>query len=503
MMRRTIGQLPPRLAARRPAIVPALCALLIAACSSGEGSGDLTAPPARDTSAVPGASAPPASASAASAAPAASSAAPLPAAVPPSERPSARAVRPTGANAVRWQRIFDTYGHLLDMEYILADYHRRHPEKTELVPLGTTHQGRPIQALLIADRPAAARHRPAVLLNGAHHGDEPLSSAIVLDAIDTLLADPPDPRVSRHLSELAVWCVPMVNPDGFAQFMVDFGAGRKNGRETRSPKSRTPMNARGVDLNRNYPFRWGAHGEGGSSKDPNRRSYRGPAPTSEPEAAAMVGLSDREHFVASISYHVGTVALLAPYTIDGVPQPSPNEAWLVAQDVAAKMGKINDRPVYVRKNLYTVDGTDQDYHRFAHGTLALLLESANRSWETPDLMKNGVAAIRPSWLALFDRYLDGPSVEGRVRDEAGRPVSARVDVAELRTRAGEKWQSRCSDGFYGRFLPAFGKFTVRVTPPAGGPPIEKTVEVERGKGRASADIVVPGTGPTGCDPAVK
>lgn len=492
MSRRSIGRSSPGKAA--------LCALLISACDGGAGGHDIAAPPpdtAAPSSSTPSAAAP------ASAAPS-SSAPALPAAVPASERPSSKVVRPPGARGVQWQRIFDTYGELLDLEYILDDYHRLHPDRTELVTLGTTHQGRPVKALLIADRPSAARGRPAVLLNAAHHGDEPLSVAIVLDAIDTLLAAPAEgARASRYLSELAIWCVPMVNPDGFAQFMTDFGAGRKNGRETRKPGSRVPLNAKGVDLNRNYPFRWGAHNEAGSSKDPNRRSYRGPAPASEPEARAMMELSDREHFVASISYHVGTVALLAPYTIDGVPSPVPNEAWLVAEDVARRMPKINDRPVYVRKNLYTVDGTDQDYHRFAHGTLALLLESAARSWETPALKNEGVRAIRPSWGALFDRYLDGPSVEGRVRDEAGRPVSAEVRVAQVKTRAGEVWRSRCTDGFYGRFLPGYGMFTVRVTPPGGGAPIEQTVEVAPGKGRARVDVVVPGTGATGCEGAAR
>ena len=485
-----------------------LFALLSTSCGSGEAREDRAsaAPSATGTAAAAPAGAPsiPSPVQSASVAPGTPAAPSLPSAVPASERPSAKATRPPGADRGQWQRIFDSYGYLLDVEYILDDYHRRYPEKTELVTLGTTHQGRPIRALLIADRPSAARGRPAVLLNGAHHGDEPLSAAIVLDAVDTLLARPEsDPRTGRFLSELAIWCVPMVNPDGFAQFMVDFGAGRKNGRETRKPGGRVPLNAKGVDLNRNYPFRWGAHNEAGSSKDPNRRSYRGPAPASEPETRAMIALSDREHFVASISYHIGTVALLVPYTIDGVLNPKPNEAWLVAQEISLKMPKINGRPVWVRKNLYTVDGTDQDYHRFAHGTLALLLESAARSWESREMKEKAIDAIRPSWGALFERYLDGPSVEGHVRDEAGRPVSADVQIGEVSTRAGEKWRSRCSDGFFGRYLPAFGKFTVRVSPPGGGPAIEKTVEVAPGKGRATADIVVPGTGGTGCEGAAK
>lgn len=434
-------------------------------------------------------------------APVATTAAPARTAPPPEtprpDRPSLRATKTPGAAPAQWLRVFETYGHLLDIDYLLDDHHRRYPDKTRVVSLGTTHQGRHVRALLIADNPEQARSRPAVLLNGAHHGDEPLSADIVLDAVDTLLsrADS-DPRIRRYLAELAIWCVPMVNPDGFAAFMTDFGAGRKNGRETRPDGVHRPLPEKGVDLNRNYPFRWGVLNERGGRSQPAHRFYRGPEPGSEPEVRAMMALSDREHFVASISYHIGTVALLAPYTNDAVDSPTPNEAWIVAEEIARKMPKNPDKPLHVLKKLYPVDGTDQDHFRGTQGTLALLWEASSRSWETAYLRDRTIENMRPSWGLLFDRYLDGPSVEGRVRDAAGKPVAAEVSVVEVQTRAGESWRSRCSDGFYGRFLPGFGRFTVRVTPPAGAP-VEKTVEVTPEKGRVVVDFVVPGAAVAG------
>jgi len=60
----------------------------------------------------------------------------------------------------------------------------------------------------------------------------------------------------------------------------------------------------------------------------------------------------------------------------------PNEAWLVAEHVARGSRANQPRPLYVLRNLYPVDGTDQDYHRAAHGTVALLFEAAARNWDT-------------------------------------------------------------------------------------------------------------------------
>ncbi|MFO0587019.1 MAG: M14 family zinc carboxypeptidase [Polyangiaceae bacterium] len=393
-------------------------------------------------------------------------------------------------NKEQWKRVFNAYAHLLDIDDVIDDLHRQYPDKTEIVQIGTSTEGRAIKAVLVADDPKSAHDRPSMLLNAAHHGDEPLSSDIVLDAMETLLKPDSDARVKRYLSEFQIWCVPMVNPDGIATFMQDFGAGRKNGRETRKLVVGGTLNQRGVDLNRNYPFRWGALREEGSTKNPERRNYRGPEPASEPETRAMMALSEQQHFVGSISYHIGTVALLAPYTIDGVPEPVPNEAWPVAEEIARATRPDKTRPLYVHKNLYPVDGTDQDYFRFTQGTLALLFEAAHRSWETPLLHQQTLDAVRPAWGVLFNRYLEGPSVEGRVKDDKGRPVSADVKVVEVKTNAGEVWKSRCPDGFYGRYLPAFGKYTLRVTPD-GGAPIDVPFESAQVKGRAIVDVTIP------------
>ena len=51
----------------------------------------------------------------------------------------------------------------------------------------------------------------------------------------------------------------------------------------------------GVDLNRNFAYRWGWDNEG-SSPDPSSQTYRGPAPNSEPETRALDRLFRRIGF---------------------------------------------------------------------------------------------------------------------------------------------------------------------------------------------------------------
>ncbi|MES2071380.1 MAG: M14 family zinc carboxypeptidase [Pseudomonadota bacterium] len=132
---------------------------------------------------------------------------------------------------------------------------------SKLLPSGAVSQnGFPILAREIAARPGS---RPAlkVLLIGGIHGDELTASAIVFKWLEL---------IQQPAAQEFQWKVaPIVNPDGLL-----------------APKPRR-MNARGVDLNRNFPTpnwqqdapRYWARATG---SDPRR--YPGAAPLSEPES---------------------------------------------------------------------------------------------------------------------------------------------------------------------------------------------------------------------------
>jgi len=101
---------------------------------------------------------------------------------------------------------------------------------------------------------------------GCIHGNEPAGIAVAKDLVS-------DPR-PKHLN---VWVVRDLNPDGRA--------------------GDTRQNARGVDLNRNFPWRWRA---GGASGDVY---YPGPGPLSEPESRAAHAFILRIHPSVTIWFH--------------------------------------------------------------------------------------------------------------------------------------------------------------------------------------------------------
>ncbi len=131
---------------------------------------------------------------------------------------------------------------------------------TELTTsIGTSVQGLPIDVIHRIDIPGAQLTvddptRIVVLVIGVIHGDEQAG----LDVIGELRAMSP----TEIPNNVDLWLLPEMNPDGVVL----------NQRH----------NANQVDLNRNFPYKWGIIAE------PGNWEYSGPSAASEPETQAMV-----------------------------------------------------------------------------------------------------------------------------------------------------------------------------------------------------------------------
>jgi hypothetical protein len=370
------------------------------------------------------------------------------------------------------------------VEKVLQAYRCRYPDRTELIDIADTHGKRKVKAIVIGPDARLDHERPSFFINGGHHGDELLAVNFALDAVAALLEE--NVAASGPLAELTFVVAPLVNPDGNWHRLEEGLFGRKNGRDNNHDGQRE--HREGVDLNRNYPFRWGTLGESGSSSKPKNGWYRGPSAASEPEVQGVMRLAQNEKFVAAMSFHTGTLALLAPYTIPFVKQPEPDAAWVVAQEVLSAMPEHPEGPAPLMRRLYALDGCDQDWLRHEHGTLALLWEGGKK-WLAMDPVRGEmIASARGSWMELAKRAMAGPTISGRVLDASGRPVVADVAVAEVKLTEGERWESRCRDGRFDQVLAGPGEYTLVVS--AGGSEVRRKVTVAAGK-RTHVDVVLP------------
>ena len=133
---------------------------------------------------------------------------------------------------------------------------------TRAESLGRSVRGRLITVLERGDPDAPIRE----LVVGCIHGNEPAGIGIAEQ-----LESVPLP------GERDLWTIEAANPDGVA-------AG-------------TRTNGRGVDLNRNFPWRWRRHGH------PGDLHYSGPRPLSEPESRLLARLILRLRPSVTIWFH--------------------------------------------------------------------------------------------------------------------------------------------------------------------------------------------------------
>ncbi len=140
----------------------------------------------------------------------------------------------------------------------------------ERVVVGRSVEGRAIRALRVGD-PEAER---VALVVGVIHGDERAGFGIT--------------REVRRLGagiDAQVWVIDSLNPDG--------------------ARARTRRNAHGVDLNRNFPYRW----RGGVPQSSGY--YPGPRAASEPETRAAMDFIREIDPDVSVWYHQPWGAVLA------------------------------------------------------------------------------------------------------------------------------------------------------------------------------------------------
>jgi protein MpaA len=193
---------------------------------------------------------------------------------------------------------------------------------SERVLVGRSVEGRSITAVQIGD-PAGTR---VTLVVGVIHGDERGGLRIVRALNQQAGALP------EGLAGTQLWVIETVNPDG--------------------QKAHTRKNAHGVDLNRNFPYRWRGdvpHSSG---------YYPGPRPASEPETRATMAFIGRIQPDLSIHYHQPWGAVLA---CRGRPE------------VAARYAKLAGMPTSCRGR--GLRGTVISWETHAHpGSAAFVVE---------------------------------------------------------------------------------------------------------------------------------
>lgn len=239
---------------------------------------------------------------------------------------------------------------------------------SEKMSIGQTIEGREIWAFKVSDNPDSNETEPEVLFTGLTHAREPLSMMNLFYYVQHLCENYGiDEEVTFLVNQRQMWFVPILNPDGYV-WNEDYynnneapGYHRKNRRNTGCGDAEL-----GVDLNRNFEYKWGADNIG-SSPSPCSNYYRGQDAFSEPETSHLRAFVLQRNFQNILHYHSWGNILIHSFG-NGDPPPEPD--YTMITEIGEWMTTENKYSVGIGTDLiYTVNGDAVDW---SYGTLGLL-----------------------------------------------------------------------------------------------------------------------------------
>ncbi|HID71298.1 MAG TPA: hypothetical protein EYP29_00950, partial [Thermoplasmata archaeon] len=303
------------------------------------------------------------------------------------------------------------YHSLEEIQEELERIHANYPNITALYNLShyydtpLTHKGRALYALKISDNPEKEEENEVdVLIVGATHGREWISYEVPLYFIHSILENYTSSttdggeengtteylnRAHYLINNREIWVIPVVNPDGVHKSLQrndrqnNWTGWRKNLRDN-NQNGKEDYRDDGVDLNRNYGYKWG-YDDQGSSPDPSSQTYRGPAPWSEAETQMIRALvEDEKHdFKTALTYHSYGEMILYPYGYQPLDPEHFDQYLTIAREMAYWNGYRYGN--YKSGLIYKTNGDMIDYLYGEHKIISYTIElGSDRDRFIPD-----------------------------------------------------------------------------------------------------------------------
>ncbi|KIF73951.1 peptidase M14 [Streptomyces sp. 150FB] len=231
------------------------------------------------------------------------------------------------------------------------------PGLTKVVSIGKTVEGQDILALKLTKgaRKTKDGAKPSVLYMSNQHAREWITPETTRRLMHYYLDNyGKDRRITKIVDSTELWFVLSANPDGYdyTHAAADNRLWRKNLRDADGDGRLT--NADGVDLNRNFAYKWGYDDEGSSPRSTSE-TYRGASPGSEPETRAIDQLEKRVGFEYGINYHSASELLL--YGVGWqVATPTPDDVLYGSLAGTPDNSAIPGYYPQVSSELYTTNG---------------------------------------------------------------------------------------------------------------------------------------------------
>ena len=246
---------------------------------------------------------------------------------------------------------------------------QENPSLTKVVSIGKTLQGKDILALKLTKNAKKTKDgaKPSVLYVSNQHAREWITPEMTRRLMHHYLDNyGTDKRIKKIVDTTELWFVISANPDGydFTHQGTDNRQWRKNLRDVNGDGVIAVGD--GVDLNRNFAYKWGYDNEG-SSPFPTSETYRGAGPDSEPETQALDAFERRIGFEYGINYH--SAAELILYGVGWqVATSTPDDVLYEALAGTPENPAIPGYHPQLSSELYTTNGEADGHAANVNGT---------------------------------------------------------------------------------------------------------------------------------------
>ncbi len=337
----------------------------------------------------------------------------------------------------------------------------------------------PIWAVKLSDNASTDEDEPAVLYVGQCHAEEVLGVEITMYMINEILEHFYQTPYAIWLSELEIWFIPSINPEGLQVVMDGWDTSfRKNKRDNNlngifdfQPGPGHDID--GVDPNRNYSYNW-VHGDtlyypGGEER---YDYYRGPYPFSEGGIESVKRLAEEQHFIYSINWHSSRTGnfsekVFYSWEWEGVKQ-SPDFEFnrIIGETVASLIETEDGTGFYEPSPSRGRNGNAQDWFYNTFGTVQLLIECGTENLQpNAALVDDTCERCKVGAYWLMNRVLgyltDAAMLTGHIEDaQTGLPIRAEVYINDHDIMS---FTPRMSDEMYGRYWRLLEPGTYSVT----------------------------------------
>lgn len=320
------------------------------------------------------------------------------------------------------------YHNYTEIATILLALNETYPDVADVFSIGQSWQNRSIYCVRLTNE-TDHRTKPEVLFVGCHHARETISAELTLYFVVYAASNfGTNATITELLNGCEIYVVVALNVDGVELFKAN-DRQRKNARPTDDdgdglidedpPEDLNgdgliedllnvtdPQNPEyirteginndgdlnngedwigGVDLNRNYDYKW----ENGNPR-PSSEIYRGPAPFSEPETQAIRNLTLQHNFTYAISFHSGAEMILYPWGWTSLPTPDEARFVQISKDLSRLTGGTE---YFQAHGLYPTYGDWADWMYGNRSVLALtceIFQNGSFIFDTPGPYPNTV-----------------------------------------------------------------------------------------------------------------